>query len=195
MTLAKIILILGVFVCCGYGVMAEKIAEVDVYVDLSAIESPVLIAGDSRHAYRDPAVVYYEGVFYLYYTFVEIEDDGRIYSYTAFSKSRNLVDWNEQKIITPKDQKLNYCSPGNVIRFNNEWVLCVQTYPRPGYTVDQIPRFGDGTARVFAMLSKDLANWSKPRLLKVKGPDVPVENMGRMIDVFLLEDKDEPGKK
>ena len=163
-------------------------------VDLSAIESPVLIAGDSRHAYRDPAVVYYEGVFYLYYTFVEIEDDGRIYSYTAFSKSRDLVNWSDKKIITPKGQKLNYCSPGNVIRFNGEWVLCVQTYPRAGYTVDQIPRYGDKTARVFVMTSKDLENWSKPRMLKVKGPDVPVADMGRMIDAFLLEDKDEPGK-
>ncbi len=95
MTLARIILILGVFVCCGHGVMAEKIAEDAAHVDLSAIGSPVLIAGDSRHAYRDPAVVYHEGVFYLYYTFVEIEDDGRIYSYTAFSKSRDLVDWSD----------------------------------------------------------------------------------------------------
>ena len=163
-------------------------------IKLSAVKSPILIAGDERHAFRDPAAVYYEGVFYLYYTFVEIEGDGKIYSYTAMSKSRNLVDWTDKKIITPKGQKLNYCSPGNVIRFGGEWVLCLQTYPRDGYTADQIPRYGDGTARVFVMTSKDLENWSAPRLLKVKGPDVPVEKMGRMIDAFLLEDKDEAGK-
>jgi sucrose-6-phosphate hydrolase SacC (GH32 family) len=164
------------------------------HIKLSAIESPILIEGDERHAFRDPAAVYFEGVFYLYYTFVEIEGDGKIYSYTAMSKSRDLVNWTDRKIITPKGQKLNYCSPGNVIRFNDEWVLCLQTYPRDGYTRDQIPRYGDGTARVFVMTSEDLENWSAPRLLKVKGPDVPVEKMGRMIDAFLLEDKDEAGK-
>jgi hypothetical protein len=44
------------------------------------------------------------------------------------------------------------------------------------------------------MTSPDLENWSAPWLLRVKGPDVPREAMGRMIDPFLLEDKDEPGK-
>ena len=163
-------------------------------IKLSAIESPILIKGDDFHAYRDPAAIFHDGVFYLYYTFVEIQADDRIYSYTAMSKSTDLVNWTRQKIITPKGQKLNYCSPGNVIRFNDQWVLCLQTYPRDGYTVDQIPRYGDGTARVFVMTSEDLENWSAPRLLKVKGPDVPVEKMGRMIDAFLLEDKDEAGK-
>ena len=40
-------------------------------------------------------------------------------------------------------------------------------------------------------ISKD---WGAPELLRVKGSDVPVEQMGRMIDPFLFEDKDEPGK-
>ncbi len=44
------------------------------------------------------------------------------------------------------------------------------------------------------MRSRDLENWSEPELLRVKGTDVPQEKMGRMIDPFLLEDKDEPGK-
>jgi hypothetical protein len=44
------------------------------------------------------------------------------------------------------------------------------------------------------MRSKDLVTWSDPEILKVKGNDVPVEDMGRMIDAFLLEDKDEKGK-
>ena len=44
------------------------------------------------------------------------------------------------------------------------------------------------------MRSKNLKDWSNPELLKVKGPNVPVEDMGRMIDPFLLEDKSEPGK-
>ena len=44
------------------------------------------------------------------------------------------------------------------------------------------------------MRSKDLVHWSEPELLKVKGNDVPVREMGRMIDPYLLEDTDEPGK-
>jgi hypothetical protein len=44
------------------------------------------------------------------------------------------------------------------------------------------------------MRSRDLENWSEPELLRVKGDDVPSEDMGRMIDPYLIEDKDESGK-
>ena len=57
-----------------------------------------------------------------------------------------------------------------------------------------MPRFGTGDARIFLMRSKDLENWSKPELMKVKGPGISEKDMGRMIDPYLLEDKDEPGK-
>ena len=44
------------------------------------------------------------------------------------------------------------------------------------------------------MRSTDLEHWGPPELLKVKGPDVSQEEEGRMIDPFLLQDKDDPGK-
>ena len=44
------------------------------------------------------------------------------------------------------------------------------------------------------MRSKDLANWSNAEMLRVKGNDVPVGEMGRMIDAFLVEDINEKGK-
>jgi hypothetical protein len=44
------------------------------------------------------------------------------------------------------------------------------------------------------MRSSDLTEWSKPELLAVKGPEVARESMGRMIDPYLLADKDVPGK-
>lgn len=44
------------------------------------------------------------------------------------------------------------------------------------------------------MRSKDLVEWDEPELIAVKGPDVAREDMGRMIDPYLIEDKDEPGK-
>lgn len=163
-------------------------------IDLCGIGDVRLIAGDENCAYRDPAVVYYGGVFYLYYTFVEIEGEGKIYSYTAFKKSRDLKEWSEQRILTPKGQGLNYCSPGNVICHGGRWVMCLQTYPRKGYVREEIPRYGDETSRVFVMESDDLERWGDPRLLKVKGEMVRREDMGRMIDPYLVEDKDEMGK-
>ena len=70
----------------------------------------------------------------LYFSLVRIENDS-IFSYVATSTSVNLKDWTEPRILTERDQNLDYSSPGNVIRFG-----------------------------------------------------------GRMIDPYLIEDKDEPGK-
>ncbi|MEO9004028.1 MAG: hypothetical protein ABI288_04795 [Ginsengibacter sp.] len=161
---------------------------------LSCISSPVLFRGNEKTAYRDPAVLYHNNKFYLFFTLVRIEDSGKVFSYTAMSMSEDLKRWSPVKILTPRNQKLNYCSPGNVVQYKNEWILCLQTYPRPDYTVDQMPRFGTGDARIFILRSTDLQNWSTPELIKVKGPDVSENEMGRMIDPYLLEDKDEPGK-
>ena len=154
-----------------------------------AIPSPVLLRGDSHIAYRDPAVHYTEGIFRVYHTQVHREADGRCYLYTAVVESRDLARWTAPRVLTPRDPRLNYSSPGNVIRHNDRWLLCLQTYPTPNNE-----RYGDHTARVFTMASDDLVHWSEPRLMRVKGPDVPVAEMGRMIDPYLVEDKDEPGK-
>ncbi len=117
------------------------------------------------------------------------QPDKSPFSYTAWSKSRDLVKWSEPAIFTPRDQNLNYGSPGNIIRHGDRWVLCLQTYPRPNGE-----RYGNASARIWTMRSKDLETWERPELLRVKGPNVPPEKMGRMIDAYLLEDKDEPGK-
>jgi hypothetical protein len=100
-----------------------------------------------------------------------------------------LVHWTEPKIITPRDRNLNFSSPGNIVRFDGRWVLCLQTYPRP-----KGEKFGNQDSRVWTMRSDDLENWDKPKMLMVKGPHIPVDKMGRMIDPYLLADKDEPGK-
>jgi hypothetical protein len=44
------------------------------------------------------------------------------------------------------------------------------------------------------MRSRNLEHWNPPELLKVKGPDVPVKDMGRMIDPYLFRDKNDPHK-
>jgi len=161
---------------------------------LLKLKSPVIFKGDPVTAYRDPAILFNDKTFFLFFTLIEIEKDGRVFCYTASSKSRDLKRWSTPVKITPRDQKLNFGSPGNVIRFKDEWILCLQTYPRPDHYNYQPVRYGDATARIFIMRSKDLVTWSDPEILKVKGNDVPVEDMGRMIDAFLLEDKDEKGK-
>lgn len=158
---------------------------------LKKLKSPILFAGNDTTAYRDPAILYHDGTFYLFFSLMEIEPDGRIYSFTALSKSTDLIRWTTPRKLTVKDQNLDYSSPGNVIWFQNEWILCLQTYPRPNYTVDQMPRYGNSSARLFIMRSKDLEKWSEPELIKVKGPNVPVAEMGRMIDPYLLQDKDD----
>jgi hypothetical protein len=163
-------------------------------VDLNSLESPVLFAGSETTAYRDPAVFRHQGTFHLFFTLVRVESDGLIYSYTATSQSADLKTWSAPRIITPKGQHLNYSSPGNVVRFGDQFVLCLQTYPRPDYRAGQSPRYGDDSARIYTMRSRDLQQWSEPEILLVKGPAVPVAEMGRMIDPFLIEDKDEPGK-
>lgn len=152
---------------------------------LSRLDDARIFRGDDSTAYRDPAVIYHDGTFHLYFTLVKIEQDS-VFSYTAQSVSRDLQHWSEPDIITPRDQKLDFCSPGNVVRDGDEWVLCLQTYPRPDYVAAQTPRYGDGNARIFTMRSKDLVHWSEAELIKVKG-DVPVEEMGRMIDPYLID--------
>lgn len=153
------------------------------------IPTPVFLQGNAQIAYRDPAGFYHAGVFSVFHTQVHRETDGLYYLYTAVTQSEDLIHWSEPEILTPRDQLLNYSSPGNVIRFGDEWVLCLQTYPTPNNEP-----YGDKTARVFVMRSRDLQTWSEPELLQVKGDAVAREDMGRMIDPYLIEDKDEPGK-
>lgn len=160
---------------------------------LNNLESPIIFKGDDITAYRDSAVLYHADVFYLFFTLVRNEN-GSIYSYTAERHSVDLKKWSPMKILTPRDQSLNFCSPGNIIRHKDDWVLCLQTYPRPNHTKDQEVRYGNSDARVYTIRSKDLKNWSEPKIIKVKGPDVKITDMGRMIDPYILEDKDEKGK-
>jgi hypothetical protein len=162
-------------------------ASQDQRIDFSAIKSPIVLKGDDDRAFRDPAAFYHDGIFRLYYTHWLKDSDGHRYSYTAVSKSTDLVTWTAPRIITPKDLNLNFSSPGNVIRFGNEWILCFQSYPTPN---DE--KYGNEDCRLWITKSTDLENWSEPEMLMVKGPDVPPEKMGRLIDPYLVRDKDEP---
>src|SRR5512135_3648979 len=141
-------------------------AEPAANLSVKTIPSPVIFRGDATSAYRDPAAIYHDGWFRLFFTLVKIEADRQVYSYAAWSKSRDLLHWTEPKSFTPRDKRLNYSSPGNIIRKDGEWVLCLQTYPRPNGE-----KFGNETARIWTMRSRDLESWGQPELLRVKGPE------------------------
>ncbi len=99
--------------------------------DFNRIKSPIIFKGGDKTAYRDPAVYFENGRFYLFCTYVECCEDGE--------------------------------------------------------------KYGNQNSRLFTMKSYDLINWEYPELLKVKG-DIPLENMGRMIDPFLVQDMNDPKK-
>lgn len=157
-------------------------------IEWNSIVRPVFMAGDATTAYRDPCGHYHDGVFRVWHTQVRGEAGGNWVAATGVVESHDLATWSEPRIITPMDRRLNYSSPGNVIRYEDRWVMCLQTYPVPDGG-----RIGDETARVFTMRSDDLVNWDEPELIAVKGPAVARKDMGRMIDPYLIEDKDEPG--
>lgn len=158
-------------------------------LDLDAVKSPIIFRGDAVTAYRDPAAIYDNGWFHLYFEIIKVEADKKTFIYTAWSKSADLTHWTTPVIFTPRDQNQNFGSPGNVVRFGNEWVLCLQTYPRP-----HGERFGNADSRIWVMRGSDLEHWGQPELLTVMGPSVPRAEMGRMIDPFLVQDKDDAGK-
>ena len=154
----------------------------------SAASEPIF-RGDSKTAYRDPAALWHAGTCHLFFTLVETEPDGLVHSYVATSSSHDLRHWTKPRKITPKSDR-DYSSPGNVVRDADDWVICFQSYPRPGNRDDGKVRYADRTARLFTMRSRDLVRWTRPELLKVKGPDVTEEEMRRMIDPYLIRDKD-----
>lgn len=155
---------------------------------LKSLTSPILFRGDQKTAYRDPAAVYAEGYFHLFFTLVETEEDGAVYMYLAHSRSRDLTHWEPPSKLTPRDRRLNYSSPGCVVRFREKWVICFQSYCR-----ENGEKYGNENSRLYVMETDDFSSYSKPRLLRVKG-DIPVPDMGRMIDPYLLEDARDPGK-
>ena len=152
-------------------------------LDLSKLKSPIIIEGDSRYAYRDPAVVFHDGVFYLYFTVVIFEDD-QFYARLGLMTSRDLINWSDIEYLSPLDPEINLCGPGNIIRFEDQWIICASLYPTP-----EKGRYGGNeNSRATILRSDDLRHWSDPEVLQLR------EHMGRTIDPFLVEDLNEKGK-
>ncbi len=142
--------------------------------------NPIFLRNE-KYSYRDPAAYFENGKVYLFFSLVENDSDNQ-YFYVAMSTSADFVNWSEPEILTEKDTSKNYSSPGNVIKYNGEYYLCIQTYPRPNGE-----KYGNDDSRIYTIKSSDLIHWSSPEILMVKG-DIPIADMGRMIDPYILED-------
>lgn len=144
-------------------------------VSLAAVKSPIIFRGDATTAYRDPTAVYHDGWFRLFFTLAKIEPDKMVYWYTAWSKSRDLLTWTEPRIFTPRDQTLNFCSPGNIVRFGDDYVLFHS--PEPS---------GIGVKR-----SKDLKEWRDEGVLTLGQIEWPWAQ-GRLTAGFVLDLRKDP---
>lgn len=150
-------------------------------IDFQVLTSPILLQGNHCTAYRDPAACYHDGVFYLYFTLVETELDGRVFLYLAMTTSADLQHFSPVQKLTVRDQAKNFSSPGNVVLFEDSYYLCCQTYCR-----EHGEKYGNERSRIWLMRSKDLLHWDEPQLLRVKGNAIPEADMGRMIDPYLI---------
>ena len=156
-------------------------------MNFSEFSSPILLQGNADTAYRDPCVVYRNGRFYLFFTLVETEPDGTVFLYLGMTTSHDLRNFTPVVKLTERDRARNFSSPGCIIPFNGRFVLCLQTYCR-----ENGEKYGNENCRLWIMRSDDLVHWEPPELLRVKGPEIPREKMGRMIDPYLVRDKDNP---
>ena len=156
---------------------------------LERLTTPILLHGGETIAYRDPAAIYHSGTLHLFFTQVTTEPDGAVFLQLAVSRTTDFLNWSLPQALTSRDASLNYSSPGNIIEHEGRWILCLQTYPRPSGE-----KWGNASSRIYTMTSVDLESWTEPALLRVKGPSMPVEDMGRMIDPCLFPDKEVPGK-
>ena len=174
-----------------FAAAADAAARGDVpRPDLAKVPEVRLFKGTPTSGFRDPAVLYVNGKFHLFMTWVYASKN-YVRATVVHTESRDLVNWTGLNPLFPANPKLNYSSPGNVVRDGDEWVLCFQTYPRPGATLsDRPPKYGNADCRLFVSRTKDFCTWTKPEMLKVKGPDVRFADMGRMIDPYLVKGAD-----
>ena len=147
------------------------------------MKAQVILPQTPTRGFRDPCVVFHDGVCHVYYTLVCQEPGGQALA-LAESVSADLVHFTEPRILLAPDPAYNYSSPGNVFMHDGQFHICFQTYPRPNGEI-----YGNHDSRLFIMHSTDLVSWSEPELLRVKG-ETPVAEMGRMIDPYILQDAD-----
>ncbi|HET6427124.1 MAG TPA: hypothetical protein VFJ30_01855, partial [Phycisphaerae bacterium] len=147
-------------------------------IDFDRITNPVLDRRPDVFV-RDPALVYDEGTFHCFYTAAE-KRPGGYQLFLDVSTSPDLVAWSAPRRLTTSE--LSFSSPGNAIRHEGKWVLCLQSYPiRPG------EQYGSEDSRLWLMDSDDLIAWTAPRMIAPQGCQAKWANTPRQIDPYLVE--------
>jgi len=136
-------------------------------------------------AIRDPAVAYADGLFYIYYTYVDFRRPGNIYISTHMRTTPDFRSFSPTQEVFAGPN--HYSSPGNVFRHpvSGRWAICFQSYPfSPGKDT------GDQRCRLFLAESDDLINWSAPRVLAPDGAAHKYNSSPRQIDPYIVLDGD-----
>ncbi len=144
------------------------------------MQLPIILKGNEKVAYRDPTAIYDNGVFHIFFTYVD-NSEGGPWLQIAKITTKDFISYSDIKILTEKDKAKNYSSPGNIVNHNDKWVMCLQTYCR-----ENGEKYGNEHSRLYTMESQDLEVFTAPKLLKVKG-EIAQSEMGRMIDPYLIK--------
>lgn len=146
-------------------------------IDLTQISNPAIDRG-AVEAVRDPALLYHNGDLWCYYTIASPSKDA-YHLYVGVSRSEDLKTWSNHEAI-PKSP-LNFSSPGNVIHIENEWIMCIQSYP-----IDPGQKYGNENSRLWLTRSRDLIFWSEPEPIQPDGCQGTWSKSKRQIDPYLV---------
>ena len=151
-------------------------------IDLTALTNPIL-NDMPDFAIRDPAVAYHNGLFYIYYTYVDFTRPGNIYISTHMRTTKDFQTFARTHEVFGGPN--HYSSPGNVFRhpITGRWAICLQSYPfPPGKDM------GDERCRLFIAQSDDLVTWTEPKMLVEAGAQHNYNDSVRQIDPYVVLD-------
>jgi beta-xylosidase len=146
-------------------------------IEWSAIHNPI-IDREPLCSVRDPALFSHDGTFYLFHSSIWRKNHQYI-AYLHLSFSSDLVHWSEPQCIV--NSEAGFSSPGNILRVDNKWVLCVQTYPIPKFQ-----DWGNKDCRIWLIESQDLLHWDPPHIIKTEGSTAKWTKESRTIDPYLV---------
>ena len=166
-----------------------KIHEILTTYESEKSTMPILLKGNETLAYRDPTCIFVDGTYHLFFT-VSKKENGYMYNFVGHSASKDLKTFSEVTILTEKDPRKNFCSPGNVLRVGEYYRIFICSYPMPKPWTEM--SYADESARLFFIETTDFVTFSSPKKIYAKGLDCADE--GRMIDPFVLEDQNQKGR-
>ena len=136
-----------------------------------------------QFAIRDPAVIYHNGLYHVYHTYVDFRRQGNIYISTFMRTTPDFMKWSPAREVFGGPN--HYSSPGNVFRHpvNGRWTICIQSYP---FVAGKDT--GDDRCRLFLAESDDLLNWSLPAVMVEAGAGIKYNDCPRQIDPFVVLD-------